>query len=239
MNRYYRRLQNGGNVIENSILSNVLNQRNKNLNWVDRGLRPADYPVIENEDGSKSTHRLAWSSGNKGEGYVYPTIIQDENGQLKELTDDEAWEYANKTNTLMEIPSQRLADYYSQQGLIKHKFGGRKFLQDGGNFKFESPGIESQDEWNDVATRNSNWQIKEDQIKAKIDYYKNVLHQDNIDHRPYLMAASTMKYDPNAKYPEVTPQMRYVTTLAQLRDWQKYKPKFRYGGTNKYYRRSN
>lgn len=105
---------------EYKAMSKVLSQRNRNLNWVDRGLNPDKYPVIENEDGTISTHRLAYSTGDNGEAYVYPTIIQNDKGELEELDSDSAWEYAKRTKTAMVVPNIKLAEYYSQNGLIKH-----------------------------------------------------------------------------------------------------------------------
>lgn len=101
-------------------MSKVLTERNKNLNWVQRGINPENFPTIKNEDGSFSTHRLAYSTDDKGQALIYPTIIQNEEGNLIELGDDEAYEYARKTNTFMIVPNEKLAEYYSQNGLIKH-----------------------------------------------------------------------------------------------------------------------
>lgn len=113
---------NGGdyNPIEYESMSKVLSQRNKSLNWVERGLNPDNYPKINNEDGTFSTHRLAYSTGDNGEAYVYPTIIQNDKGELEQLDNEAAWEYAKKTKTAMVVPSVKLAEYYSQNGLIKH-----------------------------------------------------------------------------------------------------------------------
>jgi len=115
--------QNGlviSNNPEYEAMSKVLSQRNKSLNWVERGLNPDKYGKIDNGDGTFSTHRLAYSTGDNGEAYVYPTIIQNDKGELEQLDDDAAWEYAMKTKTAMVVPSVRLAEYYSQNGLIKH-----------------------------------------------------------------------------------------------------------------------
>ena len=111
---------NFGNPIEFEAMSKVLSQRNKHLNWVDRGLNPDNYPKIDNQDGTFSTHRLAYSTGDNGEAYVYPTIIQNDKGELEQLDDKAAWEYAKKTKTAMNVPNVKLAEYYSQNGLIKH-----------------------------------------------------------------------------------------------------------------------
>ena len=105
---------------EYELMSKVLSERNKSLNWVERGLNPNNYPRIDNDDGTFSTHRLAYSTGDNGEAYVYPTIIQQEDGSLKQLSDKEAWEYAKRTKTAMVIPDVKLAEYYSKNGLIKH-----------------------------------------------------------------------------------------------------------------------
>lgn len=101
-------------------MSKVLSQRNKHLNWVERGLNPDNYPNIDNKDGTFSTHKLSYVTGDEGEAYIYPTIIQQEDSTLKEYSQDESWEYVKKTNTAMRIPSVKLAEYYSQNGLIKH-----------------------------------------------------------------------------------------------------------------------
>ena len=111
---------NFGNPIEFEALSKVLSQRNKHLNWVDRGLNPDKYPKIDNEDGTFSTHRLEYATGDNGEAYVYPTIIQQEDGTLKQLSSKDAMDYAFKTKTAMRIPNVKLAEYYSKNGLIKH-----------------------------------------------------------------------------------------------------------------------
>ena len=111
---------NFGNPFEFEAMSKVLSQRNKHLNWVDRGLNPDKYPKIDNQDGTFSTHRLAYSTGDNGEAYVYPTIIQNDKGELEQLDDNAAWEYARNTKTAMRIPNVKLAEYYSQNGLIKH-----------------------------------------------------------------------------------------------------------------------
>ena len=117
--------QNGGMVPpEYEAMSKVISQRNKHLNWVDRGLHPDKYPVINNDDGTISTHRLEYVTGDDGEAYVYPTIIQDNDGKLKQLSSEQAADHAWNTKTAIQIPNQKLAEYYSKNGLIKHNNGG-------------------------------------------------------------------------------------------------------------------
>ena len=110
----------GDNTLEFESMSKVLTERNKHLNWVERGVNPDKYPVIDNGDGTFSTHKLVYSTGDSGKAYVYPTIIQQEDGSLKELSESEAWKYADDTKTYMIVPNVKLADYYSREGLIKH-----------------------------------------------------------------------------------------------------------------------
>lgn len=93
--------------------------RYRNLNWVQRGLKPDKYPSIQNEDGTVSTHRLAYAEAD-GKYHVYPTIIQDEKGALIQLDDKQAMEYAFKTKTTIPFKSKAEAEYYSRNGLIKH-----------------------------------------------------------------------------------------------------------------------
>lgn len=106
--------------IDYELMSKVLTQRNSNLNWVARGINPESYPKIANEDGSFSTHRLSYATFDNGEAVIYPTIIQNEQGMLEELDEDEAYEYAMRTKTFLTVPDEKLAEYYSQNGLIKH-----------------------------------------------------------------------------------------------------------------------
>jgi hypothetical protein len=107
--------------LEMEAMSKGLNAKYSNLNWVQRGLNPDNYPTIKNEDGSFSTHKLSYSTGDNGEAYIFPTIIQDEAGNLTELDQDKAFEYARKTNTFMTVPNEKLAEYYSMNGLINHR----------------------------------------------------------------------------------------------------------------------
>lgn len=101
-------------------MSKVISQRNKNKNWVERGLNPNDFPFIENEDGTQSTHKLAYSTFDDG-AMVFPTIIQNEDKTLKEfLSVDDAYNHAMENNTGVFIPNWDLAKYYSENGLIEH-----------------------------------------------------------------------------------------------------------------------
>lgn len=123
------RFRNGGVVPEQqqtfvdpgmAAMSKVVTMRNQNLNWVQRGLNPDLSPKINNPDGSLSTHELAWGSGENGSAFVYPTIIQGNNGGLQRLSGEDAWNHAVENRTAIRFKSPKLAEFYSKQGLIQH-----------------------------------------------------------------------------------------------------------------------
>ncbi len=81
----------------NYILSN-----NKNIDWVKR-LYEKNAPSIQIDgETERSTHLM----GDDGNGYVFPTIIR-QNGKLVHLTEDEAYNYAKKTNTGIQLPKDQ------------------------------------------------------------------------------------------------------------------------------------
>lgn len=116
----YRKYQSGAKADNPTYaaMSKVVTQRNANLPWVKRYLE-GNKPVINNKDGTRSSHLLATFGGDNGKEYVAPTIIEKD-GKLIELSPDDAWEHAKKNKTLMGFKDKRFADYYSRNGLIKH-----------------------------------------------------------------------------------------------------------------------
>ena len=106
-----------------------LNQQNSHLNFVQRGLNPDKYPVINNPDGSHSTHRMGYSGSDNGY-IVYPTIIQDSDSTLKQLSSQDAVKHALQTGEFIEFDKRRLARKYSKNGLIDHRVVNKN--QDGG-----------------------------------------------------------------------------------------------------------
>jgi len=60
----------------------------------DRINNPQNYPVIQNEDGTHSTHRMAADyDEDTGKWYVYPTIVNTGDGKLFQFeeTDEGRW----------------------------------------------------------------------------------------------------------------------------------------------------
>lgn len=119
-------------ALEQDLLMRLLSLKNANLNWVDRGLYPENYPsIILDEDNNRATHMLSDTRDETGMGYVFPTIIQKGNGELEMLEPYDAYKYAMDTNTIMRIPSIALAEAYARNGLIDHENGGvpRKLIK--------------------------------------------------------------------------------------------------------------
>ncbi len=91
------------------------------LNFVQRYLYPSKYPVINNDDGTISTHRMA-SAETDGKFISYPTIVQEPDGSLIELEDDAAFERAMQSGEFLEFPTDEEAKAYAEGG-YKEKFG--------------------------------------------------------------------------------------------------------------------
>lgn len=85
---------------------------NSHMNFIKRILDPELYPVIWNEDGSFSTHRMAWSEVD-GAGIVYPTIVQ-EGGDLVELGSDEALDFAIRSGEFIRFDDPAEAEWFSR-----------------------------------------------------------------------------------------------------------------------------
>lgn len=84
---------------------------NSKLNFVQRYLDPAGHPTIQNPDGTVSTHRMA-----SGDRMVYPTIIQNPDGSLRQLTDQQAYQYAMKTGEYIQFPTEADARWFAENG---------------------------------------------------------------------------------------------------------------------------
>ena len=88
------------------------------LNFEKRILNPNAYPSIDNGDGSKSTHRMAY--GEVDNGYVvFPTIVQDKKGKLLELGDKAAFDYAMKNKEYRMFDKEDDASSYAAGGYKK------------------------------------------------------------------------------------------------------------------------
>lgn len=85
------------------------------LNFEKRVLNPSAYPVLKNEDGSISTHSMAWGGGD-GKFFAYPTVVQGPDGNLVRLDDRTAWAHAMETKEFREFATPEDADAYASGG---------------------------------------------------------------------------------------------------------------------------
>ena len=96
-------------------------QPDTKLNFEQRVLAPSKYPVLQNKDGTVSTHRMAWGDSN-GKFFAYPTIVQLPDGQLHQLTDEQAWHHAMETKEYREFSTPEDANAYASGG-YKNQWG--------------------------------------------------------------------------------------------------------------------
>lgn len=87
--------------------------------WIDRILNPQKHPYIVNKDKSISTHRMAAEVDENGNWYVFPTIVPDGKGGLKELDNVEAFDYALENKQFLQMPSKEEAIDYAKGGYKK------------------------------------------------------------------------------------------------------------------------
>lgn len=85
------------------------------LEFEKRVLEPSKYPVLQNEDGSVSTHSMAWGDSN-GKFYAYPTVVLRPDNTLVRLPDAVAWHYAQETKQYREFDNMHDAAYYAEGG---------------------------------------------------------------------------------------------------------------------------
>ena len=145
--KQYQKYQQGGAVSpEDAAISNVLMNRNRGKNFVDRAYHAgniqqgdsrrdlpnstsplAAYPRLDDPDnfGGYQSHRMSYSTGEEyapdkytGPYRVFPDIVQDKTGRLQNLGRG-AEDYANRTGQYIEAPTQHIADMLSEYGYKK------------------------------------------------------------------------------------------------------------------------
>ena len=85
--------------------------------FIDRIMNPQNYPYIENEDGSVSTHRMAAEVDEEGNWFVFPTIVQLPTGELYEFKDNmSAMDYNRRTGNFLPMKSKEEAIKYAEGG---------------------------------------------------------------------------------------------------------------------------
>lgn len=93
---------------------------NTKLEFEKRVLNPSSVSPLQNEDGSYSTHRMAWGDSD-GKFFSYPTIINN-GGKLIQLDDATAWSHAMETGEYRMFNTPEDAEAYSSGG-YKNSWG--------------------------------------------------------------------------------------------------------------------
>lgn len=101
-----------GESMANELIRGLL-QKNASVPFVDRILNREKYPVLENKDGTYSTHSMAWGEAD-GKYFVYPTVVPS-NGGMVRLPPRKAWERAMKEKDFIKFGSPEEADWFSKR----------------------------------------------------------------------------------------------------------------------------
>lgn len=97
-------------------------RRNGEPEFLDRIRHPRKYPYVTNYDDqgnvvSVSTHRMAAEVDEKGNWYVFPTIVQLEDGSLREFDDPyEAMDFNIAGGNYKKFKSGKAAQEYAKGG---------------------------------------------------------------------------------------------------------------------------
>lgn len=91
--------------------------KDSKLNFEQRILTPSRYPVLNNEDGSIATHRMAWGEVD-GKQVAYPTVVQ-KGDQLVQLDDRQAFEHAMQSGEFRSFDNPTDAENYARGGYKK------------------------------------------------------------------------------------------------------------------------
>ena len=94
---------------------------NASKSFVQRILRPNEFPSIDLGNGQRATHRMAWNEVD-GRYFVHPTVLMTEGGKLQDYGDN-AWDHAVKSGNYIEFPSAQDADWFSKR--YKGAWGGK------------------------------------------------------------------------------------------------------------------
>ena len=98
-------------------------RKSKQPEFLDRIENPEKYPVIQNEDGSISTHEMSAEVDEKGNWFVFPNIVMLETGELYRFKDPmQAKAYNIKTGNFLPMRSKKEAIDYAKGGYKTPKF---------------------------------------------------------------------------------------------------------------------
>lgn len=98
---------------DTDIILDIL-RKNADKSFVKRILSPDKYPTLDNNDGTISTHSMAWGETEDGRVFAYPTVLLRPDGSLERYGDAEAWEHTQRTGNFIEFPSREQADWFTK-----------------------------------------------------------------------------------------------------------------------------
>lgn len=81
--------------------------------FVQRILRPNDFPSLDLGGGAHASHRMAWAEVD-GRNVVYPTVVQ-RGDELVELDEDTAIRHALQSGEFIEFGTPDEADFFSRE----------------------------------------------------------------------------------------------------------------------------
>lgn len=94
---------------------------NASKSFVQRILRPDEFPTLDVGNGSHATHRMAWGESG-GKYVVYPTVLMTEGNKLQDYGNN-AWSHAAKSGNFIEFDNAKDAEWFSSR--YKGAWGGR------------------------------------------------------------------------------------------------------------------
>lgn len=94
---------------------------NAGKSFVQRILRPDEFPTLDLGNGQHATHRMAWGESG-GKYVVFPTVMMAPGGQLYDYGND-AWKHASQSGNFIEFDKPEDAEWFSTR--YKGAWGGR------------------------------------------------------------------------------------------------------------------
>jgi len=96
--------------VDRDRVKNILNA-NRKIGFVQRILKPNDFPKLPNKDGSFSTHSMVWGESD-GKYIVFPTVLFD-GKQLQRFDPETAFKHVMQTGNFIEFPTAKDAAEFS------------------------------------------------------------------------------------------------------------------------------
>src|SRR5262245_46720800 len=86
---------------------------NQEKSFVQRVLKPQNYPVLSQDNGGYATHKMAWTTDDNKH-YVYPTVMLNDRGQLEDFGPDQGYELARRSGNYIQFDDPQEADWFAR-----------------------------------------------------------------------------------------------------------------------------